>query len=125
MKIDEKLKKEIIDEVLNELVEKDTRAYYDDDYGEYYSAESWKFKENVKNGIRDRVGQRLDEILDKNKDAMNAAVEELICSILPQVVYERLSSRMDEYVSATIHSTVERASGTAISRLRDTLRLSF
>jgi hypothetical protein len=125
MILDEDMKKEIIDRVLNELVEKDTRTYYDDDYGEYYSAESWKFKENVKNGIRDRVGQRLDEILDKNKDAMNAAVEELVCSILPQVVYDKLSSRMDEYVSATIHNTVERASGTAISRLRDRLRLSF
>ena len=118
MILDEDMKKEIIDRVLNELVEKDTRAYYDDDYGEYYSAESW-------NGIRDRVEKRLDEILDKNKDTMNAAVEELICSILPQVVYDRLSSRMDEYVSATIHSTVERASDTAISRLRDRLRLSF
>lgn len=125
MILDEDMKKEIIDEVLNELVEKDTKAYYDDDYGEYYSAESWKFKEDVKNGIRDRVEKRLDEILDKNKDAMNAAVEELVCSILPQVVYDKLSSRMDEYVSATIHNTVERASGTAISRLRDMIRSNF
>lgn len=125
MILDEDMKKDIIDGVLNELVEKDTRAYYDDDYGEYYSAESWKFRDDVKKGIRDRVEKRLDEILDKNKDAMNAVVEELICSILPQVIYNKLSSRMDGYLDATIHSTVERASGTAISRLRDMIRSNF